>query len=78
MSEAGPGSAMWIERVVAVPAVAAGYYEDLAALRAVHVPLPQRFTAPPHTSGFRAVREVAEAVSVGAVSLKIWSKWPQI
>jgi methylaspartate ammonia-lyase len=58
---------MRIERVVAVPAVAAGYYEDLAALRAAHVPLPQRFTAPPHTSGFRAVCEVAEAVSVGLV-----------
>jgi methylaspartate ammonia-lyase len=58
---------MRIERVVAVPAVGAGYYEDLAALRAAPVPLPQRFTAPPHTDGFRAVREVAEAVSVGLV-----------
>ena len=58
---------MRIERVVAVPAVGAGYYEDLAALRAGHVPLPQRFTTRPHTPGFRAVREVAEAVSVGLV-----------
>jgi methylaspartate ammonia-lyase len=56
-----------IERVLAVPAVGAGYYEDLAALQAEHVPLPQRFTAPPRTPGFRAVREVAEAVSVGLV-----------
>jgi methylaspartate ammonia-lyase len=58
---------MRIERVEAVAAVGAGYYEDLAALRAAQVPLPQRFTAPPHTPGFRAVREVAEVVSVGLV-----------
>jgi methylaspartate ammonia-lyase len=45
----------------------AGYYEDLAALHAEYVPLPQRFTAPPLTPGFRAIREVAEAVSVGLV-----------
>ncbi len=56
-----------IKRVLAVPAVGAGYYEDLAALQAEHVPLPQRFTAPPLTPGFRAVREVAEALSVGLV-----------
>jgi methylaspartate ammonia-lyase len=54
-----------IHRVLAVPATGAGYYEDLAALQASHVPLPQRFTAPPVTPGFRAVREPAEAVSVG-------------
>ena len=53
--------------VLAVPAVGAGYYEDLAALQAEHVPLPERFSAPPVTPGFRAVREVAEAVSVGLV-----------
>jgi methylaspartate ammonia-lyase len=56
-----------IERVLAVPAVGAGYYEDLAALQAEQVPPSQRFTAPPRTPGFRAVREVAEAVSVGLV-----------
>ena len=56
-----------IRQVLAVPATGAGYYEDLAALQAEHVPLPQRFTAPPRTPGFRAVREVAEAVSVGLV-----------
>ena len=56
-----------IKKVLAVPAVAAGYYEDLAALRAGLVPLPERFTAAPVTPGFRAVREVAEAVSVGFV-----------
>jgi methylaspartate ammonia-lyase len=54
-----------IRRVLAVPAVGAGYYEDLAALQADPIPLPLRFTAPPVTTGFRAVREVAEAVSVG-------------
>jgi methylaspartate ammonia-lyase len=47
--------------------VGAGYYEDQAALQAEHVPLPERFSAPPLTPGFRAVREVAEAVSVGLV-----------
>jgi methylaspartate ammonia-lyase len=56
-----------IVRVIAIPAVGAGYYEDLAALRAQPVPLPLRFTAPAVTPGFRAVREVAEAVSVGLV-----------
>jgi methylaspartate ammonia-lyase len=57
----------YIERVLAVPAVGAGYYDDLAALQAEHVPLPLRFTAEPVTPGFRAVREVAEVVSVGLV-----------
>jgi methylaspartate ammonia-lyase len=56
-----------IERVLVVPAVGAGYYEDLAALQAEAVPLPLRFTAPPVTAGFRAVGEVAEALSVGLV-----------
>jgi methylaspartate ammonia-lyase len=56
-----------IERVLAVPAVGAGYYEDLTALEAQHIGLPERFTAEPVTPGFRAVREVAEAVSVGLV-----------
>ena len=54
-----------IAKVLAVPAVGAGYYEDLAALQADYVALPQRFTAPAVTPGFRAVREVAEGVSVG-------------
>jgi methylaspartate ammonia-lyase len=56
-----------IAKVLAVPAVGAGYYEDLAALQAGYVALPQRFTAPAVTPGFRAVREVAEGVSVGLV-----------
>jgi methylaspartate ammonia-lyase len=56
-----------IVKVLAVPAVGAGYYEDLAALQADYVALPQRFTAPAVTPGFRAVREVAEGVSVGLV-----------
>ena len=53
--------------LLAVPAVGAGYYEDLAALQADSIPLPERYTAAPVTPGFRAVREVAEAVSVGLV-----------
>ena len=56
-----------ITKVLAVPAVGAGYYEDLAALQADYVALPQRFTAPAVTPGFGAVREVAEGVSVGLV-----------
>jgi methylaspartate ammonia-lyase len=54
-----------IERVLAVPAVGAGYVEDLAALQAQPLPVAARFSAPPQTLGFRAVREPAEAVSVG-------------
>jgi methylaspartate ammonia-lyase len=56
-----------ITKVLAVPAVGAGYYEDLAALQTDYVALPQRFTAPAVTQGFRAVREVAEGVSVGVL-----------
>ena len=56
-----------IERVLAVPAAGAGYYEDLTALEAKHIGLPERFTAEPVTPGFRAVREVAEVVSIGLV-----------
>jgi methylaspartate ammonia-lyase len=56
-----------IRQVLAVPAAGAGYYEDLAAVRAAHIPLPERFHAAPVTPGFQAVREVAEAVSVGLV-----------
>lgn len=50
-----------------MPVEGAGYVEDLAALRTSRVPLPQRWTTPPTTPGFRAVREPAEAVSVGLV-----------
>jgi methylaspartate ammonia-lyase len=56
-----------IAHVLAVPAVGAGYYEDLDALQAEHIPPPERFTAAPLTPGFQFVREVAEAVSVGVV-----------
>jgi methylaspartate ammonia-lyase len=56
-----------ITRVLAVPAVGAYYYTDLAALQASPVPLADQYTASPVSPGFRAVREVAEAVSVGLV-----------
>jgi methylaspartate ammonia-lyase len=56
-----------IRRVLAVSGVGAGYYDDLTALQAERIPLPQRFTAAPVSPGFRAVREVAEVVSVGLV-----------
>ena len=58
---------MRIARVIAAPAVGAYYCEDLAALQASPIPVPERYTAAPVTPGFRHVREVAEAVSVGLV-----------
>jgi len=56
-----------ITRVLAVPAVGAYYYDDLAALQSDAMPLSERYVAAPLTPGFRRVREVAEAVSVGLV-----------
>jgi methylaspartate ammonia-lyase len=56
-----------IDRVLAIPASGGYYTEDLAALQSGSIPLPERYTAAPMTDGFRAVREVAEAVSVGLV-----------
>ena len=56
-----------ITSVLAVPAVGAYYYDDLAALQARPIPPAERYTSPPVTPGFRAVREVAEVVSVGLV-----------
>ena len=56
-----------ITRVLAVPAVGAYYYDDLAALQSDAMPLSERYGAAPVTPGFRRVREVAEAVSVGLV-----------
>ena len=58
---------MRIVRVIAVPVVGAYFYEDLAALQSNPMPVADRYTAPPLTPGFRHVREVAEAVSVGLV-----------
>jgi methylaspartate ammonia-lyase len=54
-----------IARVLAVPAVGAYYYDDLAALQSRSIPVPERYLAEPVTPGFRRVREPAEAVSVG-------------
>ena len=54
-----------ITRLLAVPAVGAYYYDDLTALQSRSIPLPERYTAEPVTPGFRRVREVAGAVSVG-------------
>lgn len=54
-----------IVRLLAVPAVGGYYCEDLAALQSSPMPVAERYTAPGVTSGFRAMREVAEAVSVG-------------
>ncbi len=56
-----------ITHVLAVPAVGAYYYDDLTALQSRSIPLPERYTAAPATPGFRRVREVAEALSVGLV-----------
>jgi methylaspartate ammonia-lyase len=56
-----------ITRVLAVPAFGAHYYADLAALQDSPIPLAEQYTACPVSPGFRAVREVAEAVSVGLI-----------
>ena len=56
-----------ITRILAVPAVGAYYYDDLAALQSDAMPLSERYAAAPLTPGFRRIREVAEAVSVGLV-----------
>jgi len=56
-----------ITRVLAVPAVGASHCDDMAALRSKAVPPAERYTARPVTPGFRRVREVAQAVSVGLV-----------
>ncbi len=56
-----------ITDILAVPAVGAYYYDDLAALQAHAMPLSERYSAAAVTPGFRRVREVAEAVSVGLV-----------
>jgi methylaspartate ammonia-lyase len=56
-----------VVRVLAVPAVGGYYIEDLAALQARPTLVAERYTAPPATPGFRAQREVAEAVSIGLV-----------
>lgn len=56
-----------IARVISAPAVGGYYCEDLEALQARSIPISDRYTAPPVTPGFRAVREVAEVLSVGLV-----------
>ncbi len=56
-----------VVQIVAVPAQGGYYAEDLAALQAHPIPVPDRYTAAPVTPGFRAVRQPAEAVSVGLV-----------
>jgi len=43
------------------------YYDDLTALQATPLSPAERYTAKPVTTGFRRVREVAEALSVGLV-----------
>ncbi len=54
-----------ITHILAVPATGAYYATDLTALQDKPLPLDQQYTAQPVTHGFRRVREVAEAVSVG-------------
>jgi len=58
---------MRIARVIAVPSTGGYYTEDLAALQSNPLPVAKRYTAAGVTPGFRYVREVAEAVSVGLV-----------
>lgn len=56
-----------IVHLLAVPAAGGYYCEDLAALQSRPMPVAERYSAPGVTPGFRRVREVAEAVSVGLV-----------
>jgi methylaspartate ammonia-lyase len=51
--------------VLAVPAMGAYYFDDLTALQGHPLSPAERYTAEPVTPGFRRVREVAEALSVG-------------
>jgi len=51
-----------IVRILAMPAVGAYYYTDLAALQENPLPLADQYTACPVSPGFRRVREVPEAV----------------
>lgn len=54
-----------ITKVLAVPAIGGYYATDLAALQDHPIPRAGQYAAEAMTPGFRAVREVAEAVSVG-------------
>ena len=56
-----------ITQVLIAPATGAYYYEDLAALQSHPTPLAERYAAAPMPPGFRHIREVAEALSVGLV-----------
>jgi methylaspartate ammonia-lyase len=56
-----------ITNVLTAPAKGACHCTDLAAVQDSPIPLSERYTAEPRTSGFRRVREAAEAISVGLV-----------
>jgi methylaspartate ammonia-lyase len=56
-----------ISRVLVVPIVGGYYHEDLAVLQDHPIALEDRYTAAPVTPGYRAVRQVAQGVSVGLV-----------
>jgi methylaspartate ammonia-lyase len=56
-----------IIKVLAVPATGAYYITDLKTLQDNPLPVGQQYAARSQASGFRCVREVAEAVSVGLV-----------
>ncbi|MDH7488931.1 MAG: methylaspartate ammonia-lyase [Anaerolineae bacterium] len=56
-----------IAHLLVVPSVGGYYCEDLAALQSRPMSVAERYAASGVTPGFRRVREVAEAVSVGLV-----------
>ncbi len=58
---------MRIVDLIVVPAVGGYFVEDLTALQARSIPIPERYQAIPETPGFHAVRQVAQGVSVGLV-----------
>ena len=56
-----------ITDILTVPSQGAYYFDDLAALQTEPIPVQDRYRANPITPGFQAVREPAEALSVGLV-----------
>lgn len=56
-----------IRDILVVPAMGAYYFDDLTALQAAPLSPAERYIAQPVTPGFRRVREVAEALSVGLI-----------
>jgi methylaspartate ammonia-lyase len=64
-----------ITRILVVPTTGAYYTVDLSVLQSNSIPIAQQYTAEAETLGFRSVREVAEAVSVGLLLSEESTAW---